>query len=99
MFLVPMIHFTVTLAKGVPVVYFGPEYQLEPAVNGGIDLADGEWHQIGISMPEKSVEMASDSDKDRDTHIRIHAARHAERVVDGMEPELVSGTKIVLSRP
>ena len=51
-------HLTVTLAKGVPVVYFGPEYQLEPAVNGGIDLADGEWHQIGISMPEKSVEMA-----------------------------------------
>ena len=50
-------HLTVTLAKGVPVVYFRPEYQLEPDGNG-TDLADGEWHQIAISMPKKSVQMA-----------------------------------------
>jgi hypothetical protein len=50
-------HLTVTLAKGVPVVYFRPECQLEP--NGdGADLADGEWHQIALSMPKKSVQMA-----------------------------------------
>ena len=49
-------HLTVTLAKGFPVVYFRPENQLEPG--GGTDLADGEWHQIVISMPKKSVQMA-----------------------------------------
>ena len=51
-------HLTVTLAKGVPVVYFHPEYQLEPDGDGN-NLADGERHQIAILMPkEKSVQMA-----------------------------------------
>ena len=50
-------HVTVTLAKGVALVYFCPECQLEPD-GDGTDLADGEWHHIAISMPkEKSVQM------------------------------------------
>lgn len=42
---------TLTIAKGVPVIYFRPNLQFEAM---GVDVADGDWHHIAISMPSKS---------------------------------------------
>jgi hypothetical protein len=42
---------TLTIAKGVPMLYFSPSLQFEAI---GINVVDKEWHQIAVSMPSKS---------------------------------------------
>jgi Laminin G domain./Calcineurin-like phosphoesterase. len=42
---------TLTIAKGVPVLYFNPALKFEAV---GINVVDKEWHQISVSMPYKS---------------------------------------------
>jgi hypothetical protein len=42
---------TLTIAKGVPMLYFNPKLQFEAV---GVNIVDKEWHQITVSMPSKS---------------------------------------------
>jgi len=42
---------TLTIAKGVPVLYFKPDVQFEAI---GVNVLDRQWHQIAVSMPSKS---------------------------------------------
>lgn len=45
-------HLTLTIARGVPKLYFSPSLQFEAV---GINVVrDREWHQIAVSMPSKS---------------------------------------------
>ncbi len=50
-------HFMLTLDYGVPVVNTQTKIQLRP-LDENINLADGSWHHIAISMPRKSCRVS-----------------------------------------
>jgi len=53
-------YFTLILDKGVPVIHTQPKTKLQ-STNNSINLADGEWHHIAVSMPRNSC-LASELD-------------------------------------
>ncbi len=70
-------HFTLTLDHGVPVVNVQPTVKLRPL--DVMNIANGQWHHIGISMPRKSCmvsELEIYVDGRRLTRTKVNIDRH-----------------------